>query len=434
MERLATRLAPVTLFLPLLADAPSAAPPQGPARQSSGWVETDGGLGWIASYVAFGEGGEEVFAYHDLNHTGAALFPAWNTSPPAAHWDIPSAAGDRAQPRGVAAARSADVYVAVVETEEPAGAAQRMLDVLRYSPGGKLEWSYRYPSPTDQPLLTSSSHVAVSDDGQIIVASAHDGWKDRNELLIFSPRDPAPQRSIALAPGIVWQLELSADGNVVALGIGATILVLETHSGAVRYELDTGVQITDSAMALSGNGSRLAYSRGTQAGDFVVLEWTGMSYDARHVIASPLSQGRFRALRLSTDGSTIAAGIARPYPSTVCAVEAYDAASGIVLTSEILVSVPGPEQYQNVVTDVAISADGERLAAALSGDEERGLPVEEIRVYTTGLDEPIFTRNLPGSALGIDISPDGRWVVVGSKSVHMNELGSGGRIDLIRLP
>ena len=41
--------------------------------------------------------------------------------------------------------------------------------------------------------------------------------------------------------------------------------------------------------------------------------------------------------------------------------------------------------------------------------------------------------DFPGSAFGVDVSADGQYVVGGSKAVHANQFGSGGRIELIQL-
>jgi hypothetical protein len=47
--------------------------------------------------------------------------------------------------------------------------------------------------------------------------------------------------------------------------------------------------------------------------------------------------------------------------------------------------------------------------------------------------ELIGAINFPGSAFGVDVSVDGQYVVGGSKAVHANQLGGGGRIELIQL-
>jgi hypothetical protein len=47
--------------------------------------------------------------------------------------------------------------------------------------------------------------------------------------------------------------------------------------------------------------------------------------------------------------------------------------------------------------------------------------------------ELIGAINFPGSAFGVDVSVEGQYVVGGSKAVHANQLGGGGRIELIQL-
>jgi hypothetical protein len=42
--------------------------------------------------------------------------------------------------------------------------------------------------------------------------------------------------------------------------------------------------------------------------------------------------------------------------------------------------------------------------------------------------------DFPGSAFSVDVSSDGQYVVGGSKAVHANQFGSGGRVELIQLP
>ena len=46
---------------------------------------------------------------------------------------------------------------------------------------------------------------------------------------------------------------------------------------------------------------------------------------------------------------------------------------------------------------------------------------------------PDRSIDFPGSAFGVDVSADGQYVVGGSKAVHANQFGSGGRIELIQL-
>ena len=404
-------------------------------RVPAGWVKTSGNSDWIGNYAALGNEAENVFTYYDLNHTGAALFPVQNTNPPIAAWEIFSDPLNLSYPRGVAAAKSEDVYVAIIETKDVLNPTLRDIDIQRYSSQGKLEWSYRYPFKTNQPLATSSSHIGISNDGQTIAAIVYNAASNINEVLIFSPYVSTPISSYTFEGGIVWKMDLSADGNFVALGINTKIYVVETQTGNRRFDKDTFAQISDSGLAISGDGSVLVYGGGAPIGFLEGYIWTQATaiYNLRYIVPSPLV-GWYRTLEISDDGSTLAAGMGELYPLKECRVEARDAQTGALLMGETVTSVDGPNDYQNVVMDVAISADGSRMAAALAGDEDIAPLVEEIRVYDTSVNVPIFKRNLSGSATSVDMSSSGHWVVAGSKAVHINELGRDGQIDLIYVP
>src|SRR5262249_16278477 len=56
----------------------------------------------------------------------------------------------------------------------------------------------------------------------------------------------------------------------------------------------------------------------------------------------------------------------------------------------------------------------------------------EVMVFNRNV-QLIGQINFPGSAFSCDVSSDGQYVVGGSKAVHANQFGSGGRIELIQL-
>jgi len=56
--------------------------------------------------------------------------------------------------------------------------------------------------------------------------------------------------------------------------------------------------------------------------------------------------------------------------------------------------------------------------------------VPEVAVYDRATNNPIFSRDLPGSCFDLEISNDGQRVVAGAKSVHANVSGNGGRVEL----
>ena len=68
-------------------ESPIAAPRDGyTSLQNSGliWTKTDGGLAWIATAVAVGNFGSEVFSEYDLNNQSDQLFSSFDTNPPTA--------------------------------------------------------------------------------------------------------------------------------------------------------------------------------------------------------------------------------------------------------------------------------------------------------------------------------------------------------------
>jgi len=82
-----------------------------------------------------------------------------------------------------------------------------------------------------------------------------------------------------------------------------------------------------------------------------------------------------------------------------------------------------------VIADVSISADGKRFAVGVWGDE--GGLVPECLVFARDSDVPLVAYDLPGSVYDCEISADGRRAVFGSKAVHANENGHGGKVDLL---
>jgi hypothetical protein len=78
---------------------------------------------------------------------------------------------------------------------------------------------------------------------------------------------------------------------------------------------------------------------------------------------------------------------------------------------------------------VSISADGQRFGVGLWGDGAG--PVAEARLYSKTQNAPLVTSELGGSVFGVKISADGQRAAYGSKSVHANQFGNGGKIRLL---
>lgn len=92
--------------------------------------------------------------------------------------------------------------------------------------------------------------------------------------------------------------------------------------------------------------------------------------------------------------------------------------------------VSGTGLYQGTPIGAASNDDGSVVAFASWGTEFHDWP--EVMVFNRNV-ELIGQIDFPGSAFSVDVSNDGQYVVGGSKAVHANQFGSGGRIQLIQL-
>jgi len=106
----------------------------------------------------------------------------------------------------------------------------------------------------------------------------------------------------------------------------------------------------------------------------------------------------------------------------------FDVASAQMIGSY---PVSGTGQFQGTPVGAESNDNGTAMAFASWGTEFHDWP--EVMVFNRNVDL-IGAIEFPGSAFGVDVSSDGQYVVGGSKAVHANQFGSGGRIELIQLP
>ena len=374
---------------------------------------THEGEWWIGYHIAIGNHGTQVFTQYGLNDTAAALLsvhdPGFLATPAWEWWTDPE------DPSMVDSAERADVHVAVTQTETGVP-NERVVRIAKYTSAG-FDWVYTYPH-----LTAGRAVVGTSADGQVIVAAVGNPLSGLNDVLVFTPEEPTPVGRFVLPGGTLWNFDLAADGRRAVFGVHMTVIVLDLESGAYLYDVEHPFSMSNIGMGISGDGSVFA----TGAWHSLrVYEWIGDQYQLDWSL--PRASG-LRAIDVSEDSSTVVYGIGFQYPSTRIIVESADIASRTVTRSE---DISSTGEYQNSVMDVAVSADGTVSAAACMGDAPD--VVEEVRVYHKHRDRPVHTLNLPGSAFAVDVSPDGRWVAAASKAVHGNELGHGGRVDLLHL-
>ena len=379
------------------------------------WTYDDAGLQWVPEQVSLGNFGTAAFSHTDLNNTRAVLLSQHDADPPTPIWWYDTNPDQGVQ---VASAAKADCHVAFTSTETGV-LNEREWRLKKYSTGG-LDWTYVAPFKT-----AGRCFAGVSDDGQRIVAVLGNPLTGFVELSVFGPHSAVPVAQFDLPPGVIWVGALSADGSTLALGLDETARVVDVDTGVIRFSF-ASQSYSNSGVALSGDGS--VFATGDGAGTGRVFEWDGVTY--QHVFThSWPGGGSPRGVALSADASTFAFACSGPlYPSAVVRLDIVDLPSKTVLASEEMVSFG---LWANVPTDLDVSADGERIALAISGDQPELW--DEVRLYTRTSGTPFASFALPGSALSLDLSPDGKWLVVGNKDTHLDESGSGGSVRLFRI-
>ena len=377
--------------------------------------ETDGSLG----FADLAQHGTLAWCSTSDNATGAMLLSRFDTSPPAPLWMIQTPGAEVLSSDG---AREGDVCASISRIN--VGGINDFRYTLRVGSSQGLRWTYDYPV-----ITTFWSRVCVSRDGNRIVAVFVDDEAPATDILLFSAGSPVPQQAWSLPAGVPWAAEVADDGSRLALSLEQQILVVDLATGATLFSFLDPYYVSNRTVALSGDGRTLAFS----ADGYVQLHrWNGTAYELVH--AQPIPSGgsvQERSIALSRDGNTCAWGVSfftDPVPSTEVWTQCLDVPTHALTMTE---KVSSWGSYQNSCTDIELSDDGGIIAVVQAGDEPD--VVAELRVFEREQSVPIYTLNLPGSALDVDVSSDGRWILVGSRSTHVHSAGVGGRVDLIHL-
>jgi len=380
------------------------------------WSHPDGGQAWIASAVAIGERGTQVFAEYDLNNEAAELLSAFDSDPPTPVWTDGTPLGTEF--RSVASADEDDIHVAVDQVVLNNNIQTRQAVVRKYSSVSATPlWSYTFT-----PVINAASRVGISRDGRRIVAAVMNDSTWEVEIATWGPNSGTPIQYTKVPVGAnnyMRGFDLSADGSTLYFSSGVQANVFDIATQAVVFSTNIGASFD--SHAISGDGSVFAYGN---FNSLSVWERSGATYNNTHTVIKP-DQVYCAEIDISDDSSTVAAGWYYYNPGLQVTLEALDVPSKTITMSQTLLGVGG---LQNLVSDVSCSADGKRFAVGLWGDAGT---IDEVRVYDRNSATPVVTFNTPGSVFDIDLSADGQRVVAGSKAVHANTLGNGGRVDLV---
>ena len=407
---------PEGAFLRKVDGSPSARP-AGPSLASPAgliWTRTDGGLAWIGNAVSIGYHGSEVIAEYELNNESTELFSVNDTNPPTPIWSDPDALGT--ENHQVASAEATDTKLAIHTVDFGTPAAT--VHLKKYSSLSAVEdWEYVFD-------FAGTARCGISRDGQTIVAAVGNGLNGTIDVAVFSPASnvPASYTPIMIGPSNDLRgFDLSADGSTLYVSSGGTptAYIFDIATETVVWTQPIGSSFD--SHAISGDGSVFAFGN---FGSMSVYEKSGAIYVNTHNQIVP-GACYCAMIDISDDSSTIASGYTFYDAYQTVRVFALDIPTKAQTMTE---TVTAAGALQNIVSGISISADGQRFAAGLWGDGPG--PVAEMRFYARNQNAPIGTVPLPGSIFDIEISADGHRMVGGSKAVHANDFGNGGRIDL----
>jgi hypothetical protein len=318
---------------------------------------------------------------------------------------------------GVASAKGAD-RMAFMESN--AAGTDFRVHGFRSTSGGIPDWLFPFPV-SDPNLPASSKKVAVSYDSSTVAAVVSDSVTQNSTLYVFEA-DTGAVRLSWTDPLRMDAVDLTDDGSVALVTQDNLAVLVDTSSGDILFSV-AGSGAGNIFYRISGDGSVFV----TNGFDLDVYKFDGNTYQRVIHFTQPSSWFGGASI-VSRDGST-AGSFAGNFANNWLTGEMF---LFDVATAQMIGSYPvsGTGSFQGTPVGAESNDNGTVMAFASWGTEFHDWP--EVMVFNRNV-ELIAQIDFPGSAFGVDVSSDGQFVVGGSKAVHANQFGSGGRIELIQL-
>jgi hypothetical protein len=397
--------------------APVAPLPPAPVLVNVGdgalWSESDGGQGWIGRTVALGDHGTQVFTEFDTAADRAQLLSSFDSAPVTPLFENPQVEGS--QDAKVDAANDAGVYVSCRQVPIALPNGLRNTYVSLYTATGGLQWTYQFPATTYGP-----ARAMISRDGTRIVAGMLDTGSNL-QLRVFGLGSNVPVWSGSYLNGpVLRSLLMTADGNLVYWAAANTINIWDVNTHQVVSTIGTFGALD--CHAISADGRVFAYGGFNNVDVFERQAGGNWIRTYQWNVPGVAVCGK---LDVSADGSTIVAGFNLWDFNVGVQILALDVPTKTVTMTDTAI---GAGTLQNIVSDIAVSANGDRFVVGLWGDEAH--LVDQLRFYRRNQNAPVATYPYPGSVYDLDLSADGHRVAVATKAVHANLYTGGGSIDL----
>jgi WD40 repeat protein len=352
-----------------------------------------------------GDWGSQIFT-HLGQGDPIALISAYERDGAAAAWTLPGNFSGR--PVSTASADEAPTHASL--TLSGANATLRRFNGFSAT-----------PLQSQQPHFGGAAHVRVTPDGSRIVVGTFLGG-GQSRVQVYDATSASALHS--------WNLDTRGECRAFAIDEDAQTLYTASIVNRV-FNLETGALLHHGSPGafrggdLASDGSSYCYEKD---GLIHVYERSGSSFASDFSYAHGQDSANV-IMRFSRDGSML--GSAHTLNDLRSAtVQALRIANRQLIVNRTVQAPAGG--YQNFVTSFDISDDGKRLAAGLSGD---GSTVPEVWIYSIeGTHVSTDTLDNQGSCTDLDLSADGKRLVVSFKDAHLNTFSAGrGEIELYDL-
>ena len=358
----------------------------------------------ITAHVSAGNHGTMAWLAQDLNNQRYSLLATSETQPPAFIYELPKPGAS------VVLVKAADKGPFAVTATSVGGS-----NTIEF-------WSCFATAPIWTTTVAANVLIDISETGQFVaVGTSPTATTAQVDVYdAFGAGFATPIATLVATTQGLRQLDLSDDGST---------LLLATHNHDhvfdVATQLETfqdGSTVSHDAHAISRDGR--AWGRG---GFNPVRAWVknnGVYNNVLNYTDTSLGFAVYTAAAISNDGTTFAAAAYDATSSAQLRVRCWDLTptSSTLLWSYV---GNGTGSLQTTPQAVSISDDGRYIAVGTWGDQGNTSP--EVMVFArSGSGVPIASIDTPGSCFDLDLSGDGQFLVVGTKSVHANTFGNGG--------
>ncbi len=255
--------------------------------------------------------------------------------------------------------------------------------------------------------------LRVSDDGSVVALAVN----TTTDCTIrgFAAATGTPLSSYQTATNLFARgLRLTADGGLIAVRLGATVMVLTTATGVPLWS--GGVGASADPLSISPDGHWLASGWST----LYVWEGDGQTYRPRFTVAG--SGWYLGTCAVADNGGLITGWYTTSYDHN--RIEWYDCVSGATTWTYLFPVSAG--SYQDL--PVASANDGAFAVVGSWGDEAD--VNAEVNVFQASDPHPYFAVNTVGSIYDVDLTTVGpagtRRLAACGKHVHANQFGNGG--------